>query len=113
MSSAALKARRVQIANPAFESSNFYLVDRIAVAANQAERAALLLAAPDDVVLAKAGALSEVCIEAGFQDGLNFINVRVATLCAKRLPSGELPDALRDQVEYWRNGLAAIAGGRA
>lgn len=79
--------------------------------ATHADRAAHLLRLPDDTIAAQAGQLREACTACGFDDGAGYVDVRSAVICATRDRDGRLPARLVAQLETWRAGMAALAGG--
>lgn len=89
----------------------FFVAAELIDAATDARRAQILLRLPDAVLLDKTDALNGACRQVGFKMGLLFIGVRISTLCANRLPNGELPDQHRATLDLWRNGLQALADG--
>lgn len=89
----------------------FFVAAEIIDADTDARRAQILLRLPDAVLLEKTEALTGACRQAGFKMGLLFIGIRIAALCAARLPDGELPDHQRATLNLWTNGLTALANG--
>lgn len=91
-------------------STNFFVVDGLLEARTHAERASILLRLSDAVIAAKVEHLQDACRETGFQAGVDFLSLRLAQHCATRTETGEMPKAIVEQLEYWRNGMVAIAG---
>ena len=90
--------------------ANFVVVDEITEARDHARRAAILLRLSDVILNDKAGVIFDACNDCGFADGASYISVRLAAQSATRSPTGEIPAALVEQVEYWRRGMLAVAG---
>ena len=93
-------------------SPKFVVVDGLLEARTHAQRASILLRLSDAVIAAKVEQLQDACRETGFQAGVDFLSLRLAQHCATRTKTGEMPKALVEQLEYWRNGMVAIAGVR-
>src|SRR5690606_19676895 len=100
-SSATLRRRR--------EDGLFWITRQILRATDNAQRAGILLALPDRVLVTRPEELTEACDACAFGDGGDFIAVRAAAACANREADGQLPAALAEQLERWRRGMVAIA----
>lgn len=90
----------------------FPVAEMIADAPDHARRAVLVLRTPDAVLVGHGAAIQDACLAAGFSVGAQYVVVRSALLNAMRTEKGELPPEYVRQAEFWRRGLAAIAGGR-
>ncbi len=79
------------------------------------ERAKLLLACPDSVILNYCSTLDHICEKARFAAGQDFIRLRFANLLAVRGADGNLPIPVAHHFEDFRAGFAHFAngGGRA
>ncbi|MBJ3783389.1 hypothetical protein [Devosia sediminis] len=93
-------------------SGNFFVVDQLLEAENNAVRAGLLLRLPDAVVASKVVQMQAACREVGFELGSDFLDVRLAHQSAMRDRQGNLPSPIVEQLEYWRRGMVAIAEAR-
>jgi hypothetical protein len=87
------------------------LAVQIRHAASDRERARLVLCLSDALAVEHCADLRAACLEAGFPAGACFIDIRVLAARAVRTPDGRMPAELAERVEYWRRGMAALAGG--
>lgn len=86
---------------------------QIFAARSHARRAEIVLRMPDAVLLADGEMIASACRSVGFKPGAEFVGYRLLALHAPRRPDGALPEAHRQCLALWCNGLAALAGGEA
>lgn len=91
-------------------SAGFHIANEIRDAGSAEARARILLCVPDDLLLSMTGALSRACFDTDFALGQNFIDARVAAMCAVRLPNGLLPEASLALLERYRRLMTQLAG---
>ena len=90
--------------------SDLPIVERLADAQDDAERAAWLLSAPVFILVRELLAIRAILRARGCHWGVSVLDVEVACASARRDPeSGELPIALRAAQNQVRQGLAIIA----
>ena len=75
------------------------------------ERARILLAMPDSVLLKFAGTVGEACRRAGFHAGAEYVLRRVTLMRATRDRQGLIPGALAEDFHAYRHAFAAFASG--
>lgn len=88
------------------------ILDQLRAAADNRERAQLLLQCPDEIVLRHEPALRQLCERAGFSAGADFVVLRAAAQLAVRDPDGALPMRLARPLEDYRRALALYAAGQ-
>lgn len=88
-------------------------VRQLVEADGAAARAALVLRISDATIVDSFDELKSACEEVGFDAGVNYLALRLAALCATREPDGSLGAIHVEQLELWRRGLVALAGGRS
>jgi hypothetical protein len=88
----------------------FWISNQILSAENHAERAAILLRVPDQVLTEKSDELRDACFASEFSDGAFYVAARTAATCATRTVDGQLPAHMIEQLESWRRGIRMIAG---
>lgn len=92
--------------------AGFHIANQIRAASADEGRARLLLQVPDQLLLSMTGAISRACYDANFALGQNFIDARIAALCARRGPDGLLFDRDHDLLEQYRGQLVQLSGGK-
>lgn len=73
------------------------------------QRARVLLAMPDTVILKYSGTISSACRKAGFQAGEEYVLRRVVIMRAVRGADGRLPRPVEAEFEEFREAMAAFA----
>ncbi len=73
------------------------------------ERAKLLLACPDTILMKYASVFGEACARAQFEDGQDYILRRLTNMRAVRGPDGNLPRGLSHDFDELRTRFAAFA----
>ena len=94
------------------DPAEFHVAGLIRTAASAEERARILLRAPDALVFQQTSQILRACFEVQFALGMQFVEVRVAAMCARRQPDGELPPRDAAQVEMYRGLVHHLAKGR-
>lgn len=89
----------------------FHVAGLIRTAASAEERARILLRAPDALVWQKTSEILRACDEVQFALGMQFVEARVAAMCAMREPGGELPQLTLALVEFYRGLMVGLGGG--
>lgn len=88
----------------------FHVARLIRTAASAEERARILLRAPDALLFQQTSEILRACHDTQFVLGMQFVETRVAALCAMRDANGRLPARPRDQVELYRGLVCSLAG---
>lgn len=90
-------------------SDRLHLIEQLRAATGQPAMAGMLLRLPDALVLEHQIEILRACREQRFSAGAQFVDIRVAALCALRDRVGRLPDREAGTLEQWRAAFAALA----
>lgn len=93
----------------ALSATEFAPASQIRTAADDHERARILLQLPDTIIADYAEPLRLACVAAKFEAGCQFLFIRVSALSAVRDRSGRLPDKEANRLEQWRAHFAEFA----
>lgn len=88
------------------------IIDELARADSDAERALFCLAVSDEIVIGHWLAIIRILGPAGFSAGFDYILLRYAASTAVREPDGRFPDWSCERLEDLRRYLVAIVEGR-
>jgi hypothetical protein len=91
----------------------FPVREQLLAAPSHRDRAAILLRAPDGMVLEKGEAMAEACRRVGFDHGADFIAIRLTGLHRVRDASGLLPQMPAALLEAYRLNVLGVAEGAA
>lgn len=86
-------------------------VEQLRDAADNRQRAQLLLSCPDATLLRCQEAAARICTRTDFEAGCQLVALRIAALLAVRDAAGCLPMAIARPLENWRAALARYAAG--
>lgn len=87
------------------------LIETMAAAGTDRERAAVLLTLSDRMTADFAEQLHRACETAGFEDGAAFIRLRLAAMAAPRDLCGLMPADIAVDLERYRAAMAVFAAG--
>ena len=91
-------------------AAELHVAELIRTAASAEERARILLRVPDALLLQKTADILCACFDVQFLLGLQFVEARVAAMCAMRGPGGKLPEGPAAQVEFYRGLMSGLGG---